>query len=432
VRTRAILAVIALSLLCGSAALAQRLELVDRIVAVVNKEVVTASELRERVAYAERELKRQGTPAPEPALLERQVLERLILDKAQLQLATESGVRVEELQLDRSIERIAENNNMTLAAFRKALEADGVQIDKFREEVRRQIVMQRLREREVDERIEVSESEIDLYLEEQKSGGAERVEYNVAHILVRLPEQASPERIDQARARAQKARDEARTGADFGRLAASYSDAGDALQGGQMGWRAADRLPELFATALQAMKPGDVSDVLRSPGGFHVLRLVDRRGAGEGRAVTQNHTRHILLRTNELVSETEARRRLGELRERIVAGGADFAQIARVNSVDVSAAQGGDLGWIYPGDTVPEFERVMAALKPGEISEPVKTPFGWHLVQVIERRTGGLPPDRQRFVARQALRERKSDEAYQEWLRQLRDRTYVEIRLEDK
>jgi len=432
VRTRAILAVIALSLLCGPAALAQRLELVDRIVAVVNKEVVTASELRERVAYAERELKRQGTPAPEPALLERQVLERLILDKAQLQLATESGVRVDEVQLDRSIERIAENNNLTLAAFRKALEADGVQMDKFREEVRRQIIMQRLREREVDERIEVSESEIDLYLEEQKTGGAERVEYNVAHILVRLPEQASPERIAQARSRAEKARDEARTGADFGRLAASYSDAGDALQGGQMGWRAADRLPELFATALQAMKPGEVSDVLRSPGGFHVLRLVERRGAGEGRAVTQNHTRHILIRTNELVSETEARRRLSELRERIVAGGADFAQIARLNSADVSAAQGGDLGWIYPGDTVPEFERVMAALKPGEISEPVKTPFGWHLVQVIERRTGGLPPDRQRFVARQALRERKSDEAYQEWLRQLRDRTYVEIRLEDK
>ena len=429
---RAIPALIALSLLCGSGALAQRLELVDRIVAIVNKEVVTASELRERVGYAERELKRQGTPAPEPALLERQVLERLILDKAQLQLAAESGVRVDELQLDRSLERIAENNNLTLAAFRKALEADGVQMDRFREEVRRQIIMQRLREREVDERIEVSESEIDLYLEEQKSGGAERIEYNVAHILVRLPEQASPERIVQARGRAEKARDEARTGADFGRLAASYSDAGDALQGGQMGWRAADRLPELFAVALQAMKPGEVSDVLRSPGGFHVLRLLERRGAGEGSAVTQNHTRHILLRTNELVSETEARRRLTELRERIVAGGADFAQIARLNSVDVSAAQGGDLGWIYPGDTVPEFERVMASLKPGEISEPVKTPFGWHLVQVIERRTGGLPPERQRFVARQALRERKSDEAYQEWLRQLRDRTYVEIRLEDK
>jgi peptidyl-prolyl cis-trans isomerase SurA len=426
-------AAIALSLAFGSGALAQRLELVDRIVAIVNKEVVTASELRERVSFAERELKRQGTLAPERGVLERQVLERLILDKAQLQLAADSGLRIDELQLDRAIERIAENNNMTLAAFRKALEGDGVQVDRFREEVRRQIVMQRLREREVDERIEVSESEVDLYLDEQKTvGGAERVEYNVAHILIRLPEQASPERIALARARAEKARDEARSGADFGRLAASYSDAGDALQGGQMGWRAADRLPELFAVALQAMKPGEVSDILRSPGGFHIVRLLDRRGAGAGRAVTQTHTRHILIRTNELVSETEARRRLAELRERIVAGGADFMQVARVNSVDVSAAQGGDLGWIYPGDTVPEFERAIDSLKPGEVSQPVKTPFGWHLVQVVERRTGGIPPERQRLVARQALRERKSDEAYQDWLRQLRDKTYVEIRLEEK
>jgi len=425
-------AAIALGLVSGPGALAQRLELVDRIVAIVNKEVVTASELRERVSFAERELKRQGTLAPERAVLERQVLERLILDKAQLQLAADSGLRVDDLQLDKAIERIAETNNMTLAAFRKALEGDGVQVDRFREEVRRQIVMQRLREREVDERIEVSESEVDLYLDEQKTVGVERVEYNVAHILIRLPDQASPERIALARGRAEKARDEARSGADFGRLAASYSDAGDALQGGQMGWRAADRLPELFAVALQAMKPGEVSDILRSPGGFHIVRLLERRGAGAGRSVTQTHTRHILIRTNELVSETEARRRLAELRERIVTGGADFMQVARVNSVDVSAAQGGDLGWIYPGDTVPEFERAMDSLKPGEVGQPVKSPFGWHLIQVVERRTGGIPPERQRLVARQALRERKSEEAYQDWLRQLRDKTYVEIRLEEK
>ena len=424
---------VALGLGCGSGVLAQKMELVDRIVAVVNKDVVTSSELRERVSFAERELKRQGTPAPERAVLERQVLERIILDKAQLQLAADSGLRIDELQLDRALERIAQNNNMTLAAFRKALEADGVQVDRFREEVRRQIVMQRLREREVDERIEVSESEIDLYLDEQKSGGPERVEYNVAHILVRLPEQASPERIAQARARAEKARDEARAGADFGKLAASYSDAGDALQGGQMGWRAADRLPELFSVALQSMKPGDVSEILRSPGGFHLLRLLDRRGAGAaGRSVTQTHARHILVRTNELVSESDARRRLAELRERIVTGGTDFAQLARTNSADVSASKGGDLGWVYPGDTVPEFERTMDSLKPGEISQPFKTPFGWHLVQVLERRSGGLPPERQRFAARQALRERKSDDAYQDWLRQLRDKTYVEIRLEEK
>jgi peptidyl-prolyl cis-trans isomerase SurA len=433
VRARRLAATIALGLaVLAPGALAQRLELVDRIVAIVNKEVVTASELREKVSYAERELKRQNTPSPDRGVLERQVLERLILDKAQLQMAADNGLRVDELQLDKALERIAENNNLTLAAFRKALEADGVQVDRFREEVRRQIVMQRLREREVDERIEVSESEVELYLDEQKGIGGERVEYNIAHILFRLPDQASPERIAQARARAEKARDEARAGADFGRLAASYSDSGDALQGGQMGWRAADRIPELFAVALQAMKPGDVSDILRSAGGFHLLRLLDRRGAGPGRDVRQTRARHILIRTNELVSETEARRRLTELRERVVAGGADFAALARTNSVDVSAAQGGDLGWIYPGDTVPEFERALDSLKPGETSPPVKSPFGWHLIQVLERRTGGLPPERQRFVARQALRERKSDEAYQDWLRQLRDKTYVEIRLDEK
>jgi peptidyl-prolyl cis-trans isomerase SurA len=411
---------------------AQRVDLVDRIVAVVNKEVITASELQERVGFAERELSRQGTPLPDRRLLERQVLERLILDKAQLQLAAEGSIRIDNLQLDRAIERIAENNNLTLTAFRQAIERDGVQFDRFREEVRRQIVLQRLREREVDERIEVSETEIDLYLEENKSAGAERVEYNVAHILVRLPEQASPERIAQARSRAEKARDEARAGGDFARLAASYSDAADALQGGLMGWRAAERLPELYSAALQTMKPGEVSDVLRSPGGFHLLRLLDRRGAGAGRSVVQTLARHILIKTSEVVSEAEARRRLTELRERIVTGGADFAEIARLNSADASAAQGGNLGWIFPGDTVPEFERAMDALKPGEISQPVKSPFGWHLVQALERRTGGLPAERLRFLARQALRERKSDEAYQDWLRQLRDRTYVEIRLEDK
>jgi peptidyl-prolyl cis-trans isomerase SurA len=406
--------------------------MVDRIVAVVNKEVVTASELRERVAQAERELRRQGTLLPERSLLERQVLERLIIDKAQLQLAADGGVRVDELQLDRAIERIAENNKMTLAAFRRALEGDGVLPERFREEVRQQIVMQRLREREVDERIEVSETEIDLYLEEQKAGRGERAEYNLAHILLRVPDQASPERIEQARARAEKVAAEARAGGDFAALAASYSDAGDALQGGQMGWRPSDRLPDIFAGALRSMKPGDVSEVLRSPAGFHLLKLNERRGGGADRVLAQTRLRHILVKASEVVSEADARRRLADLRERIVSGGGDFAALARLHSADASSARGGDLGWVFAGDTVPEFERAMDALKPGEIGQPVQSPFGWHLIQVLERRTGGLPPERQRLVARLALRERKSDEAYQEWLRQLRDRTYVEIRLEDK
>ncbi|MBI1943963.1 MAG: peptidylprolyl isomerase [Betaproteobacteria bacterium] len=431
---RALILALALAL-CGVAQAqkaAQKIVLVDRIVAVVGKEVVTMSELAERRDYAERQLRRQGTPLPERTLLERQILERLILDKAQVQLARDNGIRVEEIQLDRALERIAENNRMTLAAFRQALEKDGVPFGKFRDEVRQQIQLQRLREREVDDRIEVSDSEIDLYLEEAKLASGARSEYNLAHILVRLPEQASPETIEQARARADKARAEALAGADFAKLAASYSDGPDALQGGLIGWRAEDRLPEIFAAAVRAMRAGEVSAVLRSPGGFHVLKLVDRRGAEQGAAVEQIRVRHILVRTSELVSEEDARRRLADLRERIVTGGADFAELARLHSQDGSAARGGELGWVLPGDTVPEFERVMVSLKPGEISQPVKSPFGWHLMQVLERRAAGLTLERRRMQARQVLKERKADEAYQEWLRQLRDRVYVEMRLEDR
>ena len=409
---------------------AQRAALVDRIVAVVNKEVITASELAERVAFAERQLRRQNIALPERALLERQMLERLILDKAQVQLAADTGLRVDELQLDRAVQRIADSNNLTLPEFRRRLEGDGVAFDKFRAEVRQQILLTRLREREVDDRVQVSDSEVDIYLEDNRSAtGA--VEYNAAHVLVRIPEQATPERIEQARARAEKARADALAGGDFARLAASTSDAADALQGGALGWRAPSRLPELFADALKTMQPGDVSGVLRSPAGFHLLKLLERRGAGLAAPVTQTRARHILVKTSEVVSEADALRRLAGLRERI-AGGTDFAQLARLNSEDGTAARGGELGWVHPGDTVLEFERAMNALKPGELSEPVRTPFGFHLIQVQERRTADLSTERQRLQARQALRERKAEEAYQEWLRQLRDRTYVEMRLEER
>jgi peptidyl-prolyl cis-trans isomerase SurA len=411
---------------------AARIVLVDRIVAIVGKEVVTQSELAERRGFAERQLRRQGTPLPERALLERQILDRLIIDKAQLQLARESGIRIEEPQLDKALERIAENNNVSLAGFRQMLERDGVAFERFREEVRQQIQMQRLREREVDDRIEVTDAEIDQFLAEARSDGSARNEYNLAHVLVRLPEQASPEQIDTARKKIDRARAEAVAGADFAKIAASYSDAPDALQGGAMGWRAEDRMPELFAKAVQGMKAGEVSAVLRSPGGFHVIKLVERRGATEGATVQQTRARHILVRTNEVTSESEARRRLADIRERIVTGGADFAELAKLNSADGSASRGGDLDWLLPGDTVPDFERAMDALKPGEISQPVKSPFGFHLIQVQERRAAGLTQERKRMQARQTIKERKAEEAYQDWLRQLRDRTYVEVRLEER
>ncbi|HET7198300.1 MAG TPA: peptidylprolyl isomerase, partial [Burkholderiales bacterium] len=414
--------VLLLLLAAPLAAQAQRITLVDRIVAIVNKEVITASELDEAVGMAERELQRRGTPLPDHAVLERQMLERLVLTKAQLQLARSSGLRIDALQLDRAVERIAESNKMTLADFRQTLQRDGVSFDGWRQQVREQMLLERLRQREVDDKVQVSDSELDLYLEQTKNQ-KQAVEYNLAHILVRVPDQASPERIQAARERADKALAEARGGADFATVAASFSDAPDALQGGALGWRNEGRLPELFTSALAQLQPGQVSPVLRSPAGFHILKLVDRREAGNDAApVRQTRLRHILIRTNEVVSDAEARRRALQLRQRIV-NGEDFAEIARTNSDDASAARGGELDWVYPGDTVPEFERAYEALKVGEVSEPVRTPFGYHLIQVLERRTSAASPERRRLQARELLRERKADEAYQEWLRQLRDQT---------
>jgi len=420
-----------LLLLAALPAAARDALLVDRVVAVVNKDVITLTELAQGTERAAAELRRQRIAAPERAVLERQVLQRLVLDKAQLQLAESTGMRVDELQLDRAVQRIAQNNGLALAEFRRALERDGVDFERFRAELRQQILLSRLREREVDDRVQVSETEIDAYLEEYQASLASAVEYDVAHILVRVPEQARPEQVEQARARAARVREQARAGADFARLAASDSDAGDALQGGALGWRAPGRLPELFAEALRDMQPGAVSELLRSPAGFHVVKLLGRRGAGDAAPVTQTRARHILVKSNEIVSEEDARRRLLGLRERIAAG-ADFAEMARLNSEDGTAARGGALGWVYPGDTVPEFERAMNALAPGELSQPVRTPFGFHLIEVQERRAADVSAERQRQLARQALRERKADEAYQDWLRQLRDRTYVELRLEER
>ena len=428
---RVLLFAVLLAVSAGAAA--QRASLVDRIVAIVNKEVITASELADAVSSAERELRRRGTTPPERPVLERQMLERLILDKAQVQLARDSGIRVDELQLDRAVQRIAEGNKMTLAEFRAALERDGVPFDAFRQDVREQITLTRLREREVDDKVQVSDSEIDLFLETMKSASSERAEYNIAHILVRVPEQASPEQVEAARRRVEQAFTAARSGTDFAQLAATYSNAPEALQGGSLGWRPHDRLPELFAQVLERLNPGEVSAPIRSPAGFHLLKLVDRRVAGVSDApIPQTRLRHILIRTNDTVSETEARRRLTDLRRRILAKDADFAEMARVHSDDATSARGGELDWVYPGDTVPDFERAYQELQIGEVSQPVRTPFGVHIIQVLERRSADMSQERRRMQARQALRERKSDEAYSEWLRQLRDTVYVDLRLEER
>lgn len=405
--------------------------LVDRIVAVVNSEVITSREVAERVKAVTQQLSQQGTPLPPADVLQKQVLERMLTDRLQIQLAKETALRVDDLQLDRTVARVAETNKMSLTEFRHALERDGIQFDKFREEIRNEIMLSRLREREVDNRIVVTDNEIDYFLSQQDASQATASEYNLGHILLRLPDQASPEQVDKQRARAGEVLLQLREGADFAKLAVSYSDAPNALQGGAMGWRARDRLPELFAHASDGMKPGEVSGIIRSPAGFHVLKLIDRRGGGAPALVEQTHARHILVKTSEIVSEADARRKLSNLRERMVHG-ADFGELAKLNSDDASSIRGGDLGWIYPGDTVPEFERVMNSLKVEQLSEPFVTPFGWHLMQVLERRQADVSGERKRQGARLILRERKADEAYQEWLRQLRDRAFVEYRLDER
>jgi peptidyl-prolyl cis-trans isomerase SurA len=402
----------------------------DRIVAVVGDEVITRYDLRQRLATALKQLQKQNTTLPPQDVLERQLLERMIMDRVQMQFARETGLKVDDAQLDQAITKVAANNKMTPQQFKAALEKDGVNYAAFREEIRGELTMVRLREREVDSKIIISDGEIDMYLANQASTGSGE-EIHLAHILLRAPESASPEALQKLRLRGEQALQRAREGASFAELAAGFSDAPDALQGGDLGWRPMDRLPQLYAETAARMRPGDVSDLLRSSAGFHILKLVAKRGGGGPVSVQQTHARHILIRVNEVVSETEARRKMENLRERLVNGG-DFAELARLYSQDGSAGKGGDLGWVSPGDTVPEFERAMDALKDNEISPVVQTPFGMHLIQVVERRSRDVSEDRKRAVARQALRERKLEEAYQDWLRQIRDRAYVENRLDEK
>jgi peptidyl-prolyl cis-trans isomerase SurA len=409
---------------------------VDRIIAVVNDEVITANELRARVQAAEAQLQRQKIQPPPPEVLERQVLERMIVDRAQLQLARESGVRVDDATVNAAMGRIAEANNMSVQAMRQRFEADGVSFAQFREDVRQDILLNRLREREVDGRLQISESELDNFIAAQAGVTADAEEINLAQILLRVPENANTQRIDETRQRADELVAQLRGGADFARLAASFSNATEALQGGELGWRNVDRLPTLFVEAVKGVKVGDIAPVVRSPNGFHILKVLGRRSAVEGRLaggpVQQTRVRHILLRVSDVTPEPEVKRRLEEFKARVETGQVEFGTLARLHSLDPSGSRGGDLGWVYPGDTVPEFERAMNALKIGAISVPVQSPFGWHLIQVNERRTEAASTERARQQARQALRDRKSDEAYQDWLRQLRDRTYVEYRIEER
>ena len=433
---RHLLVLAALAPLCAaqpvlSATPARKPVSVDRILAVINNEVITARELQARYDNVESQLKRQGTPLPPADVLERQVLDRMIIDRVQLQQAREVGIRIDDQQLDQALQRISASNNLSPQAFRAALEKDGIPYARFREEIREEMTIGRLREREVDQKMVISETEVDTYLEDEAKNDVAGEEYSLAHILVRVPESASPESIEERRKRAEAARAKLLAGENFAQVAAAYSDAPDALAGGLLATRPLSRQPGLYAEAVAKLETGALTPILRSANGFHIVRLVSRKGGAAQAPVRQTRVRHILIRSSEVVSENEVRQKLAGVRDRLVNGGS-FAEFARLYSQDGTAAKGGDLGWIYPGDTVPDFERAMDGLKPGEVSQPIQSPFGWHLIEVLERRTQEASTDRKRLMARQALREKRSGEAYQEWIRQLRDRSYVELRIDEK
>ncbi|HEX5362660.1 MAG TPA: peptidylprolyl isomerase [Gallionella sp.] len=408
----------------------KQVAVIDAVVAVVNDDVITRHELDDKLAVVVRQLQKQGTPLPAPDLLEKQILERMITDLLQAQFAKESGIRVDDTQLNLSLTRIAQQNNFTsLAEFRAKLESEGVDFNKFREEIRGEIISTRLREREVESKVVISDSEVDSYLANKaKMGGAED-ELHLAHILVVVPEQASADRIQAAREKAEQALAQLKGGADFAQVAAGASDAKDSLSGGDLGWRPATRIPPVLLEALQGLQPGETTAVLRSSSGFHILKLIEKRSGVAQVVITQTHARHILIKTSEIVSDNEAKKRLMEIKARIEAG-ADFAEQAKRYSQDGSAQQGGDLDWLSPGQTVPEFETAMNRLQPGMVGV-AQSQFGWHLIQVLERRNTDVSVQQKRQQARMALGTFKSDEQYQDWLRQLRDRAFIEYRLEE-
>ncbi len=378
-------------------------------------------------------MKSQNAALPDAADLQRQVLERMIVERAQLQLAKEMGVRIDDTQLDRAIARIAEAQKLSIQELRNLMEKEGTPFAAFREEIRGEMAMQRLREHEVDAKIQISEAEVDTFLIAQQAAAAEQVEVNIAEIVVHIPENASSEQIAARKARADEVMRQLRTGADFAKMAVTYSDAGDALNGGAIGWRNPARLPPMFAEALGKLKPGQVTPVIRTAAGFLILKMTEKRSVAEAPAkdvVTQTHARHILLKVTPTQSAADGKRKLQELKEKLDNKTAKFEELARLFSNDQTASKGGDLGWLFPGDTIPEFETPMAALKIGEVSGVIETPFGLHLIEVLERKSDDQSKERARNAARQALREQKTAEAADEWARQVRDRAYVEFREE--
>ena len=403
---------------------------IDRIVAVVNDDVIVDSEMQARLQTVVEQLQKAGVPAPPKDVLEKQVLEQLILDRLQMQIGALTGIRVDDETLNRQIADIARQNNLSLREFRDILARDGYNFAVFREEIRSELIKSRVQQRQVQDRVQVTDRDIDNYLATREKQGGNNPEYRVGHILVAVPDGASPEQLAEAKDEAEDIVARLNAGANFGRTAAAESDGRQALEGGDLGWRKAEELPTLFENVVPNLDKGELSEIVRSASGFHIIKLIDIRGA-ERHVISQTHARHILIKTTEIISGKQARSRLTLLRARIT-GGADFNELAKANSDDAgSAVKGGDLGWLSPGDTIPPFEKAMDTLSVDEISEPFETQFGWHIVQVLGHRDRDSTEEVKRAKASEALRKRKVDEELQTWFRQIRDEAYIEYRLDE-
>jgi peptidyl-prolyl cis-trans isomerase SurA len=404
-------------------------ELLDRIAAVVNDGVVLQSELEEQVALITERLRAQNLELPPQNVLRQQVLERLVMQEIQMQRANRANLRVPDEALNNAMAEVAQRNGIPLSQLPEALAAQGIDYASYREAIRKELTLTLLRQRDVIQRISVTPREIEQYLERQKNAPRQSAEYDVSHILIAVPQAATPEQIEEAEKRAQEVYEKAKAGEDFARLAVAYSNSQTALDGGALGWRKGSELPTFLTDVIARLRPGQVSEPLRTPTGFHLVRLNEVRGADEQVIVQQVHARHILMRPNELQDDATVRQKLTQIRERILAG-EDFAGLAKTTSEDPgSAADGGDLGWTSPGTFVPEFERMLSQLQENEISEPFRTQFGWHIVQVLGRREFDTTDEIRRREAAEAIRASHADEETELWMRRLRDEAYVEYKL---
>ena len=428
--TRPFYLLLALALVATTAPaadLSKRGALIDRVAAIVNENVVTTSELDEQVAMITERLQQQRTALPATDVLRKQVLDRLIVQEVQLQRASRVGIKISDEQLNAALADIAQRNNMRLADLPRALASQGIDYAGYRDNMRKEITLNALRQRDVIGKINVTPRELEQFIERQKRMPSETMEYNVSHILIAVPQDASQAQVDELAKRAQDIFERATGTEDFGRLAVAYSNSQTALEGGSLGWRKGPELPTFFAEEIVKLKSGGISKPIRTPSGFHLIKLNETRDiSGTNKVVEQNHARHILIKPNELQDDATVKQKLTSIRERILKG-EDFAAFASSMSEDPgSSVNGGDLGWTGPGTFVPEFEATLARLNDNDISEPIRTQFGWHVIQLLGRRTFDTTEEQMRSRAFNQLRESKADEETELWLRRLRDEAFVD------